>query len=98
MTCIKYFSLILIFFITLPLVAEEEASTDPGARTWSHVDGRKIKAGIVDANSDKVTLRAPNGKTGGIALEDLSKDDQEYVKNGLRIMPSPRGLESQTAS
>ena len=92
MTCIKYFSLILIFFITLPLVAEEEASTDPGARTWSHVDGRKIKAGIVDANSDKVTLRAPNGKTGGIALEDLSKDDQEYVKKWIENNAKPKGF------
>ena len=56
------------------------------------MDGRKIKAGIVDANSDKVTLRAPNGKTGGIALEDLSKGDQEYVKKWIENNAKPKGF------
>ena len=63
-----------IFTFLCTLKAKDENPSDPGARTWSHVDGREIKAGIVDATDDKVTLRAPNGKNGVIQLKDLSNE------------------------
>ncbi len=77
----------LLFFILINTTfSEEKGATpaDPGARTWSHIDGRKIKAGIVDANSLEVTLRAANGRIGSISMKDLGKEDQNYVKKWLQ--------------
>ena len=79
---VKYF----LFFILINTTFSEEKEVppdDPGARTWSHIDGRKIKPGIVDANASKVTLRAPNGIIGSIPLSDLGIGDQEYIKISL---------------
>ncbi|RCL30006.1 MAG: hypothetical protein DBX02_05365 [Verrucomicrobia bacterium] len=79
-----------IFTFLCTLKAKDENPSDPGARTWSHVDGREIKAGIVDATDDKVTLRAPNGKNGVIQLKDLSNEDQLYVKKWLNNNAKPK--------
>ena len=79
-----------IFTFLCSLKAKDENSSDPGARTWSHVDGREIKAGIVDATDHKVTLRAPNGKNGVIQLKDLSNEDQLYVKKWLNNNAKPK--------
>ena len=88
---VKYF----LFFILINTTFSEEKEVppdDPGARTWSHIDGRKIKAGIVDANSSKVTLRAPNGRIGSIPLNDLGKGDQEYIKKWLQNNAKPKSF------
>ena len=88
---VKYF----LFFILINTSFSEEKEVlpdDPGARTWSHIDGRKIKAGIVDANSSKVTLRAPNGKIGSIPLSNLGKSDQEYIKKWLQNNAKPKSF------
>ena len=85
----------LLFFILMNTTfSEEKGATpaDPGARTWSHIDGRKIKAGIVDANSLEVTLRAPNGRIGSISMKDLGKEDQNYVKKWLQNNAKPKSF------
>ena len=88
---VKYF---LFFILINTTFSEEKGATpaDPGARTWSHIDGRKIKAGIVDANSLEVTLRATNGKIGSISMEDLGKEDQDYVKKWLQNNAKPKSF------
>ena len=88
---VKYF----LFFILINTTFSEEkgaSPADPGARTWSHIDGRKIKAGIVDANSLEVTLRAPNGRIGSISMKDLGKEDQNYVKKWLQNNAKPKSF------
>ena len=81
-----------IFTFLCSLKAKDENPPDPGARTWSHVDGRKLKAGIIDATDEKVTLRAPNGKKGAIKLKDLSNEDQVYVKKWINNNAKPENF------
>jgi len=81
-----------IFTFLCTLKAKDENPPDPGARTWSHVDGRKLKAGIIDATDEKVTLRAPNGKKGAIKLKDLSNEDQVYVKKWINNNAKPESF------
>ena len=65
MGIIKTLFLFYVLFIPVAAVGQDKID-DPGARTWSHMDGRKIKAGIVDVVDKNVILRAPNGKSGPV--------------------------------
>lgn len=80
-----------ILFIPIAGIGQDKIE-DPGARTWSHSDGRKIKAGIVDVVDKNVILKAPNGKSGPVELAKLSKEDQEYIAKWLQNNAAPKGF------
>lgn len=49
------------------------------ARTWTNYKGQKIEADLIKISGDKVILHF-KGKDVKLAKEDLSKEDQEYLK------------------
>ena len=87
---IIHFLFFLILQGTSILGLTQEAEDTPGARTWSHADGRKIKAGLIEASADSVTLRLPNGNTGPVALTKLSQEDRDYVADWLKKNTPPK--------
>ena len=91
MGIIKASFLFYVLFIPLSVIGQDKID-DPGARTWSHMDGRKIKAGIVDVVDKNVILRAPNGKSGPVPLAKLSKEDQEYIAKWIQNNAAPEGF------
>ena len=63
----------------------EETKKDSGdlaaIRTWSDATGSyKIEASFIELKNEKVRLKKADGSTVSIALEKLSKADQEFVK------------------
>ena len=78
MGSIKTLFYFYLLFIPITGIGQDKTE-DPGARTWSHLDGRKIKAGIVGVEDKNVILKAPNGKSGSVEMAKLSKEDQEYI-------------------
>ena len=67
MGIIKASFLFYVLFIPLSVIGQDKID-DPGARTWSHMDGRKIKAGIVDVVDKNVILRPGIIKFNGDSL------------------------------
>ncbi len=54
-------------------------------RTWTDKTGKyTVKAKFVELKDDKVTLETEEGKTIAMALDKLSKDDQEAAKQAAR--------------
>ncbi len=80
----------LLIQSAITLSFAQEAAKNPGARTWSHSDGRKVKAGLISANADSVTLRLPNGTTGEVKLSKLNQDDRDYVAGWLKKNAQPK--------
>jgi azurin len=91
MGSIKTLFFFYVLFIPIPGIGQDKIE-DPGARTWSHSDGRKIKAGIVDVVDKNVILKAPNGKSGPVELAKLSKEDQEYIAKWIQNNAAPKGF------
>lgn len=87
---ISLFLPILLAQVTITLNFAQEATENPGARTWSHSDGRKIKAGLIEASSDAVILRLPTGNTGSVKLSKLSQEDRDYVAAWLKKNVAPK--------
>ena len=83
---------LLLAQVTLTAVLAQDAIESPGARTWSHSDGRKVKAGISSATSDSVVLRLPNGVLGKVELTKLSQDDRDHVAAWLKNNAAPQGF------
>lgn len=67
--------LIAFFLLIVPLIAAE-------SRTWTNSEGKKIKAELVSATDDSVTLKMKrNNKTYVLKLADLSEPDQQFIKD-----------------
>lgn len=89
----KIKTLFFFYALFIPIIGfGQDKTEDPGARIWSHLDGRKIKAGIVNVIEKNVILRAPNGKSGPVALAKLSKEDQEYIAKWIQNNTRPEGF------
>tara|TARA_B110000116_G_scaffold269179_1_gene284626 strand:- start:250 stop:2061 length:1812 start_codon:yes stop_codon:yes gene_type:complete len=88
---IKTLFFFYVLFIPIAGIGQDKTE-DPGARTWSHSDGRKIKAGIVDVVDKNVILKTPNGKSGPVKLAKLSKEDQEYIAIWIQNNAAPKGF------
>lgn len=54
-------------------------------RTWTDKSGRKFEAAFVSEMFDKITLRDAQGKETRLAVDDLSENDQLY----MRVMIPP---------
>jgi len=89
MGSIKFLLSFCFLFIPIAGIGQDKVE-DPGARTWSHSDGRRIKAGIVDVVDNNVILKAPNGKSGPVELVKLSKEDQEYIAKWIQNNAAPK--------
>lgn len=50
-------------------------------RVWTNKDGKKVTARAVAKTQDKVTLRMTDGKRVQISLDQLSKEDSEWLSN-----------------
>ena len=50
-------------------------------RTWTSADGRTIEARFIDEKKDKVRIRRTDGRVFNIPLDNLSEEDQKYVKS-----------------
>ncbi len=71
----------LIFFVCLSYVFVAQVRADD-LRTWTDSTGKfKVRAKFDSVEGDKVKLIRENGEKFTIALEKLSKADQEYVSN-----------------
>ncbi|RME72866.1 MAG: hypothetical protein D6781_01505 [Verrucomicrobia bacterium] len=61
-----------------------QMSGAPQARDWTHIDGRIVRAVLVDANTREVTIRREaDGRVFRVALTALSKADRDYVRAWL---------------
>ncbi|MBT7981887.1 MAG: hypothetical protein HN584_04915 [Akkermansiaceae bacterium] len=89
MGSIKFLLSFCFLFIPIAGIGQDKVE-DPGARTWSHSDGRRIKAGIVDVVDNNVILKTPNGKSGPVELVKLSKEDQEYIAKWIQNNAAPK--------
>ncbi|MFP6874465.1 MAG: PA14 domain-containing protein [Verrucomicrobiales bacterium] len=83
---------LLLAQATLTVTFAQDATENPGARTWSHSDGRKVKAGISSATADSVVLRLPNGVLGKVELAQLSRKDRDHVAAWLKNNAAPKGF------
>jgi hypothetical protein len=54
-------------------------------RVWTNNDGKKVTARAVAKSDDKVTLRMTDGKRVQVAIDQLSKEDSEWL--GKWIQP-----------
>lgn len=88
----KLFTLSIILFLSIiPGFAQQE---DP-YRTFRDREGRSIRAVVVRAADDAVWIRREDGQTFRVALETLSKTDQNFVSH-WRItdaLKAPNALE-----
>lgn len=50
------------------------------ARTFTNQAGKKIEAKIVKVAGDQLSIKLTNGKTFTLAINSLSKTDQEYIR------------------
>ena len=57
-------------------------------RTWTSADGRNIEARFIDEEKGKVRIRRTDGRVFNIPLDNLSEDDQKYVKSLAVDKPS----------
>ena len=87
---ISHFLSFLLIQVTITFSLGQKATENPGARTWSHSDGRKIKAGLIEASSDAVVLRLPSGNTGSVELSKLAQADRDYVAVWLKKNAPPK--------
>lgn len=72
------------YFLYLILLAGLSAGADE-PRIWTDNKGRKYEAAFVREMFDKVTLQDARGKEIRLAVDDLSENDQRY----LRVMIPP---------
>lgn len=89
-----------IFYFTL-LVWMSAGADD--IRIWTDKKGRKYEAAFVSEMFDKVTLRDAQGKETRLAVDDLSENDQLYmrvmippeleIKFSKKVQPKPRPWE-----
>ena len=70
----------LIALVTVFLTAVSNAEL----RTWTAVNGNKVKATLVSASAGIVKLRLESGKVFEVQLDKLSKDDHEFI-SGLDV-------------
>ena len=93
---IRNCSAALILLTITPLAAQTDkvdlSKQIVGAREWTHLDGRKVKAGIEDADSKKVTLRLTNGKAATIEIAKLSEEDRKHVATWVANNAIPEGF------
>jgi formylglycine-generating enzyme required for sulfatase activity len=64
-----------LFLLAVNLTAKEPL------RTWTSADGRTIEARFIDEKKDKVRIRRTDGRVFNIPLDNLSEEDQKYVKS-----------------
>ncbi|MEM7015645.1 MAG: DUF1549 domain-containing protein [Verrucomicrobiota bacterium] len=57
-------------------------------RTWTDVQGRKVEADYAGIESGKVILQLPNGKKIPFPFNQLSAEDQEFVKKQYGLNPA----------
>jgi hypothetical protein len=80
---ISYYSIIAVILILANLAKAE-------MRTWTRIDGKKVKAEMVTKTEDAVTI-AINGKHHKVWLADLIDVDRDFVNNNEpKIRPSFR--------
>ncbi len=49
-------------------------------RTWTNLEGRTVRASLIDANATHVRLQLENGSQSAVAISTLSADDQAFLK------------------
>lgn len=74
---------LLVVVLTFSLLAEKGAL----ARTWTDASGQEqVEADFVAFQADKVWLHRSDGRVFGIALDELSQPDQQYVAREIQLM------------
>ena len=78
-----------LFSVILATVLIPLTSYSQTLREFSNTSGKVIRASIVSATDEEVTLKLENGNviTGGVAF--FSKKDQEYIKSWAKKNPTP---------
>lgn len=72
-----------------PAAPPTPALPEEGAiRTWTAVDGRTVRAALVDRDASTVRLRTADGKIHVVPLARLNPQDRDYVQSMLSV-PSP---------
>ena len=66
-----------------PKAPKKEVSLYQG-RVWTSNDGKKVTARAVARTEDKVTLRMTDGKRVQVAIDQLSKEDSEWLANWIQ--------------
>ena len=77
---------VLVLLQSLMVLAgiTQARADEPQVRTWTdHTGSHETQAVFVRASGSKVTIRTPEGREINIALNRLSKADQEYVREQL---------------
>ena len=71
--------------------AKPKASAVGETRTWTDSTGaRTIQAAYVSSTGTQVTLRLENGKKVTLRIDQLSKSDQEFVREAIAVTKSSK--------
>ena len=73
---------LLVVALTLSLLAGRPAE----ARTWTDASGQgHVEADFIAFQADKVWLHRSDGRVFGVALDELSQPDRQYVAQQIRL-------------
>lgn len=69
---------------------------DGQLRTWTNLEGRTVRASLIEANATHVRLQLENGTQSAVAISTLSADDQAFLKvtggrTAVQPMAAPGG-------
>lgn len=71
----------LISGLMLGMVEAEAAAQMRMARLWTNQDGRSVTAELVQVSGPNVVVKLSNGAQSTIPISNLSKPDQDFIKN-----------------
>ena len=86
--------LLLIALITCFLTAVSNAEL----RTWTAVNGKKVKANFVSSSRGIVKLRLESGKVFEIPRDKLSKEDHEFIDDLYKVESVGSGVKKKKTS
>jgi len=88
MTLIKHLFLIAAFVLLLPLANADDS------RTWTSSAGKSFEGSLQSATETTASVRRSDGRVFEISLDQLSADDQAFVRQTLSDLNRAAGLES----
>lgn len=84
---------VLLLFLGVALNWPQASAAEDGLRTWTSADGRTLEASFLSATDLAVTVRRGDGRRLDLPLDQLSEEDQLWVKQLFADQARAKGLE-----
>ncbi len=81
----------------IALFAAQSLTAQEDLRTWTNLEGRTVRAALIDVNATHVLLKLENGTQSAILINTLSAADQTFLKSA-KPAPTPVPAASSAAS